>query len=75
MKTGLPCKTAMRVAVWRAAHPLLDEPKVLEDPLAMRIIGTEAVAAHRSRVREIGVRQIIMTEVHEARPPQSILFA
>jgi methyltransferase (TIGR00027 family) len=35
----------MRVAVRRAAHPILDTPKVLDDPLAVRIIGPEAAAA------------------------------
>jgi hypothetical protein len=29
----------MRVAVWRAAHQVFDTPRVLEDPLALKIIG------------------------------------
>jgi len=32
----------MRVATSRAAHQILDEPRLLEDPLAMRIIGGTA---------------------------------
>ena len=38
----------MRVAVRRAAHQLLDTPKVLDDPIAVRIIGAEADAALRA---------------------------
>ncbi len=32
----------LNVAKYRAAHQILDNPKILEDPLALRIIGTEA---------------------------------
>jgi len=35
----------MRVALRRAAHQLFDSPKVLEDPLAVRIVGREAAAS------------------------------
>jgi methyltransferase (TIGR00027 family) len=34
----------MRVAMRRAAHQMLDTPKVLEDPVALPIIGPEAAA-------------------------------
>lgn len=44
MKEGQPSATAQRVAVRRAAHQLLDEPKVFDDPLALRIIGQEGVS-------------------------------
>jgi methyltransferase (TIGR00027 family) len=36
------------VAVSRAAHQLLDEPRVLEDPIALAIVGAAAVAAIRT---------------------------
>ncbi|MGA9978862.1 MAG: class I SAM-dependent methyltransferase [Candidatus Sulfotelmatobacter sp.] len=52
MQEGKFSKTAQRVAIRRAAHQLLDEPKVLDDPLALRIIGTEAAAALRSDPKE-----------------------
>jgi methyltransferase (TIGR00027 family) len=42
MQEGKFSKTAHRVAIRRAAHQLLDNPKVLDDPLALRIIGSEA---------------------------------
>jgi methyltransferase (TIGR00027 family) len=34
--------TSQRVAMKRAAHQLLDDPKVLDDPMALRIIGKES---------------------------------
>jgi methyltransferase (TIGR00027 family) len=43
-----PSATAWRVAQRRAAHQILDEPRVLEDPLALRIIGEKAAEAIRS---------------------------
>ena len=45
MIEGRPSKTAYRVALRRAAHQLLDVPKVLDDPVALRIVGREAAAA------------------------------
>jgi methyltransferase (TIGR00027 family) len=42
MIEGRASRTAQRVAIRRAAHQLFDTPKVLEDPLAVRIIGREA---------------------------------
>ena len=44
MEDARPSRTAMRVAIRRAAHQLLDAPRVLDDPLALRIIGAEAAA-------------------------------
>lgn len=38
----------MRVALRRAAHQILDDPKVFDDPLALRIVGEKAAAAIRS---------------------------
>jgi methyltransferase (TIGR00027 family) len=52
MQEGQFSRTAQRVAIRRAAHQLLDDPKVLDDPLALRIIGAEAAAALRSSRRE-----------------------
>ena len=44
MREDRPSTTALRVAVRRAAHQLLDSPRVFEDPLALAIIGTEQAA-------------------------------
>jgi methyltransferase (TIGR00027 family) len=52
MQEGTFSRTAERVAIRRAAHQLLDHPQVLEDPLALRIIGAEAEAALRSNPKE-----------------------
>jgi methyltransferase (TIGR00027 family) len=40
MEQGEASKTALRVALRRAAHQLHDRPLVLEDPLAVPILGT-----------------------------------
>jgi methyltransferase (TIGR00027 family) len=52
MQEGKFSRTAQRVAIRRAAHQLLDEPRVLDDPLALRIIGSEAAATLRSDPKE-----------------------
>jgi methyltransferase (TIGR00027 family) len=45
-----PSHTAMRVAIWRAAHQLVDaRPLVLDDPLALPILGPEEAARLRQR--------------------------
>src|SRR5512147_312025 len=45
MKEGGASVTAQRVAMQRAAHQLLDDPKVFDDPVALRIIGKERASA------------------------------
>jgi methyltransferase (TIGR00027 family) len=52
MQEGKFSKTAQRVAIRRAAHQLLDEPRVLDDPLALRIIGSETAEELRSNPKE-----------------------
>jgi len=39
MKAGRASRTALRVAIRRAAHQLIDQPRVLEDPIAVRLLG------------------------------------
>ncbi|MGA2537204.1 MAG: SAM-dependent methyltransferase [Terracidiphilus sp.] len=41
MQTGRASKTALRVAMRRAAHQLMDNPPVLNDPIAVRIVGQD----------------------------------
>lgn len=43
-----PSRTAERAAVLRAAHQLLDDPRILDDPIAVRLIGREQAAALRA---------------------------
>ena len=44
---GEPSRTALRVATLRGAHQLLDEPLLLEDPVALPILGPELEAQVR----------------------------
>jgi methyltransferase (TIGR00027 family) len=48
IQTGQPSRTALTVATLRAAHQLLDEPVVLDDPLALRILGAQREAELRA---------------------------
>jgi methyltransferase (TIGR00027 family) len=44
----VPKPTALRVAIYRAAHQLLDDPLVFQDPLAFRILGAADEESLRS---------------------------
>jgi methyltransferase (TIGR00027 family) len=48
MDEGRPSRTAQSTAQLRAAHQILDHPRILDDPLALRIIGAGAEAAVRA---------------------------
>ncbi len=39
MEKGKASRTALRVAIRRAAHQLTDEPRILDDPIAVRLVG------------------------------------
>ena len=39
MQIGRASRTALRVAIRRAAHQVIDRPRILEDPIAVRLIG------------------------------------
>ncbi len=41
METGRPSRTALRVAQRRAIHQVLDQPPVLNDPIAVPLLGSE----------------------------------
>jgi methyltransferase (TIGR00027 family) len=47
MDQGQPSATAQRVAVRRAAHQLIDDPRILDDPCALAILGETAAAELR----------------------------
>jgi len=40
METGRASKTALGVAIRRAAHQIMDRPPVLDDPIAVRLVGS-----------------------------------
>src|ERR1700761_1806274 len=48
MQHGTPSITAMRVAMRRAAHQIYDRPLVLDDPIALAIMGEERCDKLRS---------------------------
>jgi hypothetical protein len=48
MKENCASATALRVAMGRAAHQMMDDPKVFYDPLVFRILGVETVSAPQS---------------------------
>jgi methyltransferase (TIGR00027 family) len=52
MKANGPSITAQRVAIRRAAHQIMDDPKVLDDPVALRIIGKETNTALQADPRQ-----------------------
>jgi methyltransferase (TIGR00027 family) len=39
METGRASKTALGVAIRRAAHQVMEEPRILDDPIAVRLVG------------------------------------
>jgi methyltransferase (TIGR00027 family) len=51
MREGRPSSTALRVAMRRAAHQILDSPKLLNDPIALPILGAEARARVEAECR------------------------
>ena len=52
MHEAKPSRTAFRVAIRRAAHQIFDTPRVLDDPLAVRIIGADYAARIKAGVSE-----------------------
>jgi methyltransferase (TIGR00027 family) len=50
-REAIPSRTALRVALRRAAHQLLDHPKILDDPLAVPIVGDAASEIRANPVR------------------------
>jgi methyltransferase (TIGR00027 family) len=39
MEHGRASRTALRVAIRRAAHQLMEQPRILDDPIAVRLLG------------------------------------
>ena len=57
MQPSVPSRSALRVALRRAAHQLYDErPLVFEDPLAVAILGPHAAELQRTPGRGLGRR-------------------
>ena len=49
METGKPSRTALRVAMRRAAHQLVDKPPIMDDPIAVRLMSAETVGPSYAR--------------------------
>lgn len=61
MQEGRPSLTALRVAMRRAAHQLLDSPRILDDPIALPILSAEArarVEAERNQRDSVASRYL-----------------
>ena len=56
LEEGLPSKTALGAALHRAAHQILDDPKIFDDPLALPIIGTKRESALRADLERYRTR-------------------
>jgi hypothetical protein len=50
MLEATPSRTALRVAIRRAEHQILDHPTVFHDPLSIRIVGLEEAEKIREGV-------------------------
>ena len=48
MKDDSPSRTAYGVAMSRAAHQILDSPRLFEDPVALTLMGPKATAGIRA---------------------------
>jgi methyltransferase (TIGR00027 family) len=53
---NIPSLTAKKVAMMRAAHQILDSPKVFEDPIALDIIGPQDVSEIHLEKRKFKTR-------------------
>ncbi len=66
MDACVPSRTALRVALRRAAHQILDQPLVFEDPLAVRILGRayaedlRRTPTRRDRPFSVGLRAFLV---------------
>jgi methyltransferase (TIGR00027 family) len=56
MKQNSPSLAAYKVAMMRADHQLFDNPKVLEDPIALSIVGTQGDSEIHSEKRKFKTR-------------------
>ena len=62
-----PSRTAESVAMRRAAHQLLDDPRVHDDPLALGILGQAQAAAMREVAAYFG-RHLLPPEDRRPKP-------
>jgi O-methyltransferase involved in polyketide biosynthesis len=72
VKADEASRTAERVALRRAAHQLLDHPRILDDPVAVWLVG-EAAARREREDSELGrrLRASLAARSRYARPARS----
>ena len=58
MEEGRPSATAEGAALLRAAHQILDEPRVLDDPLALRILGAKRESMRRADAQPLEAHEL-----------------
>lgn len=56
MEQNRPSITAYKVALMRAAHQIIDNPKVFEDPIALKIVGVQGNSEILSEKRKFKTR-------------------
>ena len=72
MRADRPSVTARRVAWARAAHQILDSPRVLDDPIALPILGPDTAAILRERRKKyahpfaVGLRAFLVARARRA---------
>src|SRR5271157_3517156 len=54
METGRASRTALRVAMRRAAHQILDQPRVLNDPIAVPLLGAGFAIDRQREMHPVG---------------------
>jgi methyltransferase (TIGR00027 family) len=76
MQKERPSFTALRVAMVRAAHQLFDKPLLLEDPLALHVIGPQSeqdIRTHRERFDDRFARHLRAFVVARSRLAEDML--
>ncbi len=65
-----PSRTAQEVAIYRAAHQLLDDPRIFDDPFALPIVGKVTEISLRSKQQRIDleIRAIVAMRSRYAEP-------
>jgi methyltransferase (TIGR00027 family) len=58
MLAGKPSRTALRVAMRRAAHQIADQPPIMHDPIAVRLMSEEVVGPSYARDMERAVHPV-----------------
>ncbi len=64
MKENCSSRTALRVAMHRAAHQILDDPRIFDDPLALRVLGPENAIAQDPN--QMGLKETPLSRVLRA---------